>query len=429
MALYASEPEEKRSVLHIPIELNISNLEQTLNEELQGVLFNDNSFEDGDNMRIKATKLDKIGFKADNKAISFSLPLALVIQYNAGILGILDAKGDITLDLKTEYKIQPDWSIVTKTEISGYRWLKRPVLQVGSINLPIGSLVDLVLNKTKKTIGREIDDVIKDYLGLNRVIQDTWDMMFQPLLVSPEYSAWLQFNPTTIGMTPVGIVNNALSTTIVIEAMPLVSIGPRPEDKETLQLPPLTFYNALAPGIELYLNTSVNWEEAERIAKENIMGETYTSGKRKVTIQDLKLYGTKDSKVVINTRLSGSYNGSIYLTGTPEFDQSTNKIKIKDLDFTLETRNFLAKGGAWLLRTTIKNRIQDNLNFFLKYNLEEMKNMLQSELNNYRLGAGLRIAGNINRLDIGQLRLGTSGLIIGLEIIGDMKVTVEEKKK
>ncbi|HOY19372.1 MAG TPA: DUF4403 family protein, partial [Haliscomenobacter sp.] len=426
MAIYASEPEEKRSVLHIPIELKISDLEETLNNELQGVLFNDNSFDDGDNMKIKATKLNKIGFKADNTSISFALPLALSIQYNGGIFGTLDATGDISLDLKTEYSIQPDWSIVTKTEISSYRWLRRPTLQMGSINVPIGSLVDLVLNKTRKSIGREIDDVVKDYLGLSRVIQDTWDMMFQPLLVSPEYSAWLQVNPTSIGMTPVGIVNNALSTTIVIEARPLVNIGPRPEDKEAMQLPPLTMYTALAPGMEMYLNTTIAWEEAEKIAKQYVLGETYSSGKRKVTVQDLKLYGTNDSKVVVNTRLTGSYNGSIYLNGSPEYDLSANKIKIKDLDFTLDTKNVLMKGGAWMLRSTIKNRIQDNMNFLLKYNLEEMKNMLQAELNNYRLGSGLRMAGNIDRLEIGKLRLGPNGFNIGIEILGNLKVMVEE---
>jgi hypothetical protein len=69
------------------------------------------------------------------------------------------------------------------------------------------------------------------------------------------------------------------------------------------------------------------------------------------------------------------------------------------------------------------------MNFLLQYNLEEMKNMMQAELNNYRIGAGLRIAGNVNRLEIGALRLGTNGFNIGLDIFGDMKVTVEEKKK
>jgi hypothetical protein len=69
------------------------------------------------------------------------------------------------------------------------------------------------------------------------------------------------------------------------------------------------------------------------------------------------------------------------------------------------------------------------MNFLLQYNLEEMKNMMQAELNNYRLGAGLRIAGNVNRLEIGTLRLGTNGFNIGLDIFGDMKVTVEEKTK
>jgi hypothetical protein len=81
-----------------------------------------------------------------------------------------------------------------------------------------------------------------------------------------------------------------------------------------------------------------------------------------------------------------------------------------------------------LLRTTVKNRIQDNMNFLLKYNLEEMKNMLQAELNNYRIGSGLRIAGNVHRLEIGQLRLSSTGFNIGLDIAGDMKVTVDQKK-
>jgi hypothetical protein len=42
---------------------------------------------------------------------------------------------------------------------------------------------------------------------------------------------------------------------------------------------------------------------------------------------------------------------------------------------------------------------------------------MQAELNNYRIGAGLRIAGNVNRLEIGTLRLGTNGFNIGLDIL------------
>ena len=68
-------------------------------------------------------------------------------------------------------------------------------------------------------------------------------------------------------------------------------------------------------------------------------------------------------------------------------------------------------------------------NFLLKYNLEEMKNMLQAELNNYRLGSGLRMSGNIDRLEIGKLRLGPNGFNIGIGILGNLKVMVEEKKK
>jgi Domain of unknown function (DUF4403) len=428
MEAYPAAPEEKRSLFHIPVQLNIADLENTLNQELQGVLFNDQSFEDGDNLKLQATKFDRILFKADNKSISYSLPLALKIQYNAGILGIMDAKGDIAVDLRSEYIIQPDWKVVTKTEIVSHRWLKKPVLQVGGINLPVGYLVDAVLKNTKKSLGREIDDILHDYLGLSRVVSDTWDVLFQPILVSPEYSAWMVFNPTSIGMTPVGVQNNTISTTIAIEAKPLVSVGPRPEVKETEKLPPLTLFGPLEPGIDLSINTTVAWEEAERIAKTQVVGETYSSGKRKVTVEDLKLFG-QNGKVIVNTRLSGSYNGSIYLSGTPELDQNTNKIKVNNLDFTLETKSFLAKGGAWLLKSTIKNRIQDNMNFLLGYNLEEMKNMLQSELNNFKIGGGLKVDSKVNTLKIGQLQLTPGGFFIGLDINGNLKVTVDPKRK
>jgi hypothetical protein len=241
--------------------------------------------------------------------------------------------------------------------------------------------------------------------------------------LEPQYSAWLQVNPTSIGMTPITLHQNVLSATVIVEAKPLVSIGPRPVDRKPDPLPPFTQYNATTPGFNLVINTSINWEEAERIAKKQMLGEVYSSGKRKVKVEDLNLYGNAD-KVVIDTKLSGSYNGSIFLTGKPEYDAFTNRISIRQLDYTLDTKNFLVKSGGWLLRTTIKNRIQDNLNFLLSYNLSEMKNMLQSELNMYKLAPGLRMEGLMKDLRIGSIVLTKEGIQVGVQLEGNLKIMV-----
>jgi hypothetical protein len=420
--LYNVSMENKRSLLNIPIEVNVKELENSLNNELQGVLFEDKNFDDGDRMMLKAVKAGQIAFKAGAQDITYSLPIALTMRYNTGF-GILDAIGDIALDLKTSYSIQPDWSIKTQTEIVSHKWLKKPLLQVGSMNVPIGFLIDAVLKNTRKALGKEIDEIVGETLGLNRVVADTWDMLYQPLLLEPQYSAWLQVNPTSIGMTPISMNQNILSAIIIVEAKPLVSIGPRPVDRQPDPLPPFTQYNATTPGFNLVINTQIGWEEAERIAKEHMLGEIYTSGKRKVKVEDLNLFGNAD-KVVVETKLSGSYNGSIYLTGKPDYDAFSNKIVIRDLDYTLDTKNFLVKSGGWLLRSTIKNRIQDNLNFLLTYNLGEMKNMLQSELNTYKLAPGLRMQGLMQDLKIGSIVLTKEGIAVNVQLEGNLKISV-----
>jgi hypothetical protein len=420
--LYSVSMENTRSLLNIPVELNVKSLEASLNDELQGVLFEDRNFDDGDRMQLKAVKAGQITFKAGAQDIAYSLPLSLTMRYNTSF-GILDAAGDIALDLKTSYLIQPDWSIQTQTEIVSHKWLKKPILQVGSLNVPIGFVIDAVLKNTRKALGKEIDEIVGETLGLNRVVADTWDMLYQPLLLEPQYSAWLQVNPTSIGMTPITLHQNILSATVIVEAKPLVSIGPRPVDRKPDPLPPFTQYNATTPGFNLVINTSINWEEAERIAKKQMLGEVYSAGKRKVKVEDLNLYGNAD-KVVIDTKLSGSYNGSIFLTGKPEYDAFTNRISIRQLDYTLDTKNFLVKSGGWLLRTTIKNRIQDNLNFLLSYNLSEMKNMLQSELNMYKLAPGLRMEGLMKDLRIGSIILTKEGIQVGVQLEGNLKIMV-----
>lgn len=419
---YLAPMENARSIFNIPIELDVEALESSLDEELQGVLFDDNNYNDGDRMRLRAEKIGAIQFRPGAQDIIYSLPLSLAVGYDTG-LGILSAQGEITVDLKTAYQIQPDWSIQTQTVIAGHRWIKRPALQLGTFNLPIGTLVDAILRNTRKALGQEIDAIIGETLGLDNVVKNTWDLLFQPLLVAPDYSAWLQVNPTSIGMTPIVLRNKILSSTIIVEAKPLVSVGPRPADRSPDPLPAFTQYTAAAPGFQILVPTQITWEEAERIAKAQILGETYSAGKRKVTIENLELYGNSE-KVVVNTKLAGSYNGSIYLTGKPVYHSEANRITIEDLDFTLETKNVLLKSAGWLLRTTIKNRIHDNLNFLVAQNLGDMRSMLESELNRYQLGAGLRLQGQVKDLTLGGIQLSQTGILLNAMLEGEVRITV-----
>lgn len=416
MESYKSETMERRSVLRIPISIKVSKLESTLNQQLEGLLYEDNNLKDGDRMMVRVYKADRIRLRMQGTYIFVSVPMSIWVKYDAGITEV-EARGKIDVDLRTTYSFKPDWSLATQTEITNHRWIEKPTIQVIGVSLPVGAVADLVLQNTKKRISREIDEAVTEYFTLNKVVADTWKSLFQPSLASPEYSAWLAVNPTSIGMTPIQVHADTCSTTLVVEAKPKVLIGDKPSGQKIVQLPSYTQLSAQTPGFEIHLGADVPFVRAQELARKAVEGETYTSGKRAVTVQDIELFG-QDDQLIVQVRMTGSYNGSVYLKGKPVFNQTLNAIEIQDLDFTLETRNFLVKGGAWLLKSTLRKRLQETMDFYLQYNMDAAKKALQDQLNAFTLDQGFRIRASVQALEIGGVELTKDGFMVDVKLTG-----------
>ena len=414
--------EERTSVINIPVRINLVELEKSLNQQLQGTLYEDNDMNDGDKMMMRAEKVDDVKLQMQGQTIRYEVPVKVWVRYNAGITK-LEANGEIAMNFNTDFDIDRDWNMETVTNIETYEWLKQPRLRVAGMNLPVGFIADIILKRSKTVITQSIDQQVQENFNLRKMVEDVWKQMFDPVLVSPEYNTWLLVNPQNIGMTPLVTDEQSISSVIVVESLPRVSLGERPEAMGATDLPPFIFRDTTLNDFVIRLRTDVPYEEAERLAKQELLGETFSEGKRSVTIEDLELYG-QGNKLIVNTKLSGSYNGSIYLTGRPVYNPKKNVVDIKDLDFTLETRNFLHKSAAWLLKGTLRKRIEENMNFLLQYNLNELKNQLQEQLNNYPITRGIVLDGKLEDLNIQDAFLSTEAIRVDVALVGRLNVQV-----
>ena len=76
---------------------------------------------------------------------------------------------------------------------------------------------------------------------LEDIIKESWDLMYEPILISEEYNTWLQVNPEKIAMTQLESSSDSLHSTIIVQSRPVVKIGVKPEKSEAQPLPPFRY--------------------------------------------------------------------------------------------------------------------------------------------------------------------------------------------
>ena len=415
---YNTSTMQEKSILNIPVSIQLPELAESLNQAFSGVLYEDDDVNDGDNIAITASKAADIVLTPAVMGIRYQIPLSLLIKYKAGF-AVLNADGDITLDFLTTYTVNSDWVLETKTVIEQYQWQRKPGVKLAGIRFPVQFIGDMVMAKSREFLAASIDDQIKKSMNLKQVIDELWTQLFQPSLVSPAYNTWLLVNPQAISMSKPQTSDEAISFTISVESKPSLSVGLEPDYLKPEPLPAFAYAEDLVPQYELHLYTVIPYEEAEQLAKSNLLDKTFESGKYSATIKNIHLFGQEDN-LVVNTVLDGSYKGSIYMTGQPVFNEKKNSFDLKNLKFTLETKNFLHKSAAWLLKSTLKKQIKENVNVLLQYNMSEMEKTITTQLEKYEVRKGIDIHGDLEDFRIENAFLSPRGFNVELLLSGNI---------
>ena len=171
------------------------------------------------------------------------------------------------------------------------------------------------------------------------------------------------------------------------------------------------------------MDATLGYEDAERLTKQSIQGERFEQGSRYVVVEDVELFG-QGNNLVVNLQLSGSYNGNIYLTGEPVFNPRRNRIEIEDLEYTLDSKNFLLRSAAWLAKGTLKKKLQENMDFLLDYNLQDAQQQMQEQLADYEISTGVRLQGKLDELQLHNAYLTTDGIKVVMVMNGELGVKV-----
>jgi hypothetical protein len=167
-----------------------------------------------------------------------------------------------------------------------------------------------------------------------------------------------------------------------------------------------------------------SYESASRIITKNFQGKEFTSGKRKVVIQDVALW-SKEGKMIVALQMTGSLEGTIYLSGIPNYNPVTKEIYFENMEYVLNTKGLLTKTANWLLQGVIIKKIEANCRYSIKDNLAEGKKNMMPYLTNYSPMKGVFVNGTLSDFEFDKVELTNEAIIAFISTQGKISVSID----
>jgi hypothetical protein len=358
------------------------------------------------------------------------LPLKSIIKYRIGTdkLGVslftireFNLNGSITL--VSDVKLS-NWKLQTKTEFKSLDWNESPTTVVLGKSIPITYIINPTVKLFKSKIERKIDEAIEKSMDFKPNVLEALEKICAPFQMNEAYESWLRIVPVELYATDAKFKKETITLEMGLKCTMETLIGQKPItkfDRNKIILKPVT---QMPDKISANIVAVSSYQEASRIISKNFAGQEYGIGSKKVTVQNVSVWH-KNGKMVIALDLLGSINGTIYLAGFPQFNETTQEIYFDQLDYVLDTKNKLLKTANWLAQGMVLRKIQESCRYSIQPNLEEGKKSMMNYLKNYSPMSGVFINGSISAIDFQKIQLTNNAIIAFIKVNGNVKVAVD----
>jgi len=415
------------SFVSMPMEVSLKEIENQLNKALSGLIYEDNNLDD-DKTEMKIWKTGTIKLIEKDGKIQSVLPLKIwsKIKYGTEFMGLndtreIDLNGTITL-LSTA-KLS-NWKMNTSSVIEDFEWSESPTILVAGKKVPITYIINPTLSIFKSKVAKKIDDAIEKSCDFKPYVLNVLETLGTPFKTSEQYETWFKMNPIEVYVTDAQLQKSKIKMDLGLKCTMLTMVGQEPKnvfDKESVTFKPVATVPDKTTATVAAIST---YESASRIITKNFQGKEFASGSRKITVQKVDLW-SKDGKMIIALNMTGSINGSIYLSGIPNYNSVTKEIYFEQMDYVLNTKGLLTKTANWLLQGVILRKIQENCRYSIKENLDEGKKSLLPYLSNYSPMKGVFVNGTLNDFEFEKVELTNEAIIAFITTSGKLNIKID----
>lgn len=411
----------------MPVTIPLSEISNMINASVKDLIYQDDSYTDNNNdqFKVKVWKTRPIRLVGGtNQNILIEVPLKIWAEKGIGTLGLYTYQSttfETVMSFNTTINLKNNWTITTQTQTNGFRWVTKPVLDFGKIQIPITSLVEKSLKEQQEKFCKTIDQQMAGQLNFQNYAVAAWNAFANPFNISEEFNTWLKITPISVHITPLKFYGNQINTSLGIDIFSETYTGKRPESSESVRsAADFGFVTSVADQFLLQTTANIPFTEATNIARNMFLGKEYEIRGSSVKIKDIKVYGV-DDRVMIEAETEGYVNGTAFISGIPVYDDLKKKIVLSNTKFKLKTSNILQKTATLLFRGRIVKMIEEEYGIPTQ-NLENSSKKSIEEAFNKEYYKGLKMSGQVFSLKPVNILMNPSGITAVIDTNASLKL-------
>ena len=417
----------KASYVNMPLEITLAEIENQLNKALTGDIYSDTDIEK-DKTELKITKTGAIQLREINGKIETIFPLKIWAKFKYGIdfMGLNDTKEvnlNAILTVTSDVKLS-NWKLETNSKINDIQWTESPSINIAGKNIPITYIINPAISIFKTKISAKIDEAIQKTCDFKPQVLNVLEKMSAPFLMSEQYQTWFKLIPLEVNVTDAILSDSKIKMNLGLKCNMQTIVGMKPKssfDKLAIQFKAVDKINDKFTANVAAIST---YESASKVISNNFRGKSFGSGSKTIVIQKVDLW-QKEGKIIIALDMTGSINGTIYLSGIPNYNAVTKEIYFDQMDYVLNTKGLITKTASWLLQGVILKKIEENCRYSIKQNLEEGKKSMLPYLNNYSPMKGVFVNGMTGDFEFEKIDISNKAIIAFITTTGKMSVKID----
>lgn len=419
------------STISIPLEIPLKLIENKINAQFKGVIYDDDSYTRPtvDDVKIRVYQNNHIGVTAVGNELKFTIPLKIWAQGRFDPCSFCPEVEkqtifDVEVYLRSKVEILKNYQFRMSTASDGFEWKSQPRIAIGPINIPIGRLLESVIDEQLQSVSKEIDKNVNGAFDLRDQVEALWKVAQEPLLLDDSTQTWLRAEPKALLLAPITGDANSLNIILGLETYLETFTGRKPEPPASNPMPDLRLAGRGGQDFSIQIRSELGFDAATSIAKKQLVGQEFHFKKKTIKVEDIEVYG-KGDLAYVRLVLSGSLKGELFLSGIPTYNSETNEFSIAQLDYDIHSRSVLVKAASWLLNGTLQKQLQQQMHFSFDQEVSSIRNDLTKRLKSTSYKKVFTVKGNLKAFKVRDIFVADDHFDIVLDANGNAKILLE----